>query len=105
MTFKLYNPTTKKSIWRSLSASALQVDPKDGRSCKTNEFEIKHTGTAATTETYTIHAQLDKTTTLSLTRSGLREVKGSSWVKDQKEVTRGLGRTEMMGLLSSECLR
>jgi hypothetical protein len=67
MTFKLYNPTTKKSIWRSLSASALQVDPKDGRSCKTNEFEIKHTGTAATTETYTIHAQLDKTTTLSLT--------------------------------------
>lgn len=28
--------------------------------------EIKHTGSASGSETYTIHAQLDKTTTLSL---------------------------------------
>ncbi|KAH8086833.1 oxidative stress survival, Svf1-like protein [Filobasidium floriforme] len=66
MTFKLYNPTTKKSIWRSLSATGFTVDAKDGRSCKTNEYEIKHTGSASGSETYTIHAQLDKTTTLSL---------------------------------------
>jgi len=38
MTFKLYNPTTKKTVWRSLSATGFTVDPKDGRSCKTNEY-------------------------------------------------------------------
>jgi hypothetical protein len=35
-------------------------------SCLAKQQEIKHTGSASGSETYTIHAQLDKTTTLSL---------------------------------------
>lgn len=67
-TFKLYNPHTKKTLWKSINATGFTVNEKDGRSCKTNEFEIKHTGSSSpgSSETYTIHANLDKTTQISI---------------------------------------
>ncbi|KAK4687327.1 hypothetical protein P7C73_g2785, partial [Tremellales sp. Uapishka_1] len=63
MTFKYYNPKTKRQIWRSLNASGFKPD---GRSCKSNEFEVKHTGSPKTEETYTITASLDKTVQISV---------------------------------------
>lgn len=37
MTFKLYNPTTKKTVWRSVNSGGFSPG-KDRRSCKSNEF-------------------------------------------------------------------
>lgn len=65
LTFKLYNPKTKKSIWRSLNASGFQPGT-DRRGCKANEFEIKHSGSPETEETYSITGSLDKTVQISL---------------------------------------
>lgn len=65
-TFKLYNPNTKKSIWRSINASNFQVNGEDGRSSKANEFDIKHSGSPTGSETYTINATLDKTTQINV---------------------------------------
>jgi len=63
ITFKLYNPKTKKTIWKSVNASGFK---SNGRSCKSDQFEIKHTGTPTTEETYLVTANLDKTTQISL---------------------------------------
>ncbi|WVQ80796.1 hypothetical protein IAT38_002901 [Cryptococcus sp. DSM 104549] len=63
MTFKLYNPNTKKQVWKSVHGS----NPKyAGQTIKADEFEIKHTGTPTTEETYTITASLDKNVQISV---------------------------------------
>ena len=86
MTFKVYNPHTKKQVWRSVSSSGFKPN---GRSCKSDQFvsltiisphimpwmpngccclqEIKHTGSPNTAEIYSITASLDKTVQLSIT--------------------------------------
>lgn len=68
MTFKMYNPKTKKTVWKSINASKFEVG-KDRRTCKANEFEIKHTGGpgADEEEIYTINATLDKTVQVAMT--------------------------------------
>lgn len=62
MTFKLYNPTTKKSVWKSINASGFTLG-EDKRSCKAKEFEIKHTGGPGEEESeeYEINATLENT--------------------------------------------
>ncbi|OCF38717.1 survival factor 1 [Kwoniella heveanensis CBS 569] len=64
MTFKVYNPKTKKSTWRSINASGAKFDRQN---LKSDQFEIKHTGSPTTEEVYTITATLDKTVHFSLT--------------------------------------
>ncbi|WWC70096.1 uncharacterized protein I206_104043 [Kwoniella pini CBS 10737] len=64
MTFKVYNPNTKKSTWRSINASGAKFDKQN---LKTDQFEIKHTGSPKTEESYHITAKLDKNVTLDLT--------------------------------------
>ncbi|ORY32787.1 oxidative stress survival, Svf1-like protein [Naematelia encephala] len=64
MTFKLYNPKTKKSVWKSINASGFKPN---GRSSKSDQYEIKHTGTSKTEEKYDITASLDKHVQLSIT--------------------------------------
>ena len=80
MTFKIYNPHTKKSVWKSVNASGFKPN---GRSCKSDQFascpfvrpwsvgltsqEVKHTGTPEEDEVYTITANLDKNIQISLT--------------------------------------
>ncbi|KAJ9090655.1 hypothetical protein QFC19_009513 [Naganishia cerealis] len=61
-TFKLHNPKTGETIWRSLNASNFALDKADGRSCRANEFSITHTGSAreGEPEKYHIKATLDK---------------------------------------------
>ncbi|ODO09873.1 hypothetical protein I350_02095 [Cryptococcus amylolentus CBS 6273] len=63
ITFKHYNPATKKSIWKSVNASKSKFDRQN---CKADEFEIKHTGTPATDETYSITAHLEKDVQISV---------------------------------------
>jgi len=55
MTFKLWNPVTKKQIWRSINVNGFK---HDGRNSKSDAFEIKHTGTTTTEEVYHITATL-----------------------------------------------
>ncbi|RXK37072.1 hypothetical protein M231_05660 [Tremella mesenterica] len=57
MTFKIYNPHAKKAVWKSISASGFKPN---GRSCKSDHFDIKHTGAASGEESYHIVAHLDK---------------------------------------------
>jgi hypothetical protein len=64
MTFKLYNPATKKATWKSVNVSQFKTD---GRSSKSDTFEIKHTGTATTEEKYHITATLDKAVVIDVT--------------------------------------
>jgi len=64
LTFKLYNPHTKKTVWRSLNATGFSPDANDRRSCKANEFEIKHSGSPSGEESYTITGSLDKEKTV-----------------------------------------
>jgi hypothetical protein len=66
LTFKLYNPHTKKTVWRSLNASGFAPDGDDRRSCKANEFEIKHSGSPSGEESYTIIGSLDKEKTVQV---------------------------------------
>ncbi|KAL1411395.1 putative cell survival pathways protein [Vanrija albida] len=63
MTFKLYNPTTKKTVWKSVNVKDFKTD---GRSSKSDAFEIKHTGTSAGEEVYELNANLDKTVQLNV---------------------------------------
>ncbi|RSH87266.1 putative cell survival pathways protein [Saitozyma podzolica] len=64
MTFKHYNPHTKKAVWKSVNTSALKTD---GRSSKTDAFEVVQSGSPTTEETYKITANLDKTVQISVT--------------------------------------
>ncbi|OXH41948.1 survival factor 1 [Cryptococcus neoformans] len=57
MTFKHYNPTTKKAVWKSVHASNAKFDKQ---SCKSDLFEIRHSGSPAEGETYNITASLEK---------------------------------------------
>ncbi|WRT66479.1 uncharacterized protein IL334_003438 [Kwoniella shivajii] len=57
MTFKVYNPNTKKSTWRSINASGVKFDKQ---SAKSDQFEVKHSGSPTTEESYHIIATLDK---------------------------------------------
>ncbi|TXT09004.1 hypothetical protein VHUM_02478 [Vanrija humicola] len=63
MTFKIWNPQTKKKTWKSVNVSNFKTD---GRSSKSDTFEIKHTGTTTTEEVYEITANLDKTVQLNV---------------------------------------
>ncbi|WVR06944.1 hypothetical protein IAU60_003980 [Kwoniella sp. DSM 27419] len=64
MTFKLYNPKTKKTVWRSLNASGQKFDKQN---LKADQFEIKHSGSPTTEEVYHITATLDKSVHFDLT--------------------------------------
>jgi hypothetical protein len=61
-TFKLHNPKTGETIWRSVNASGFSLDKTDGRSCKASEFSITHSGSAkeGESEKYHIKGTLDK---------------------------------------------
>ncbi|WWD17189.1 hypothetical protein CI109_101627 [Kwoniella shandongensis] len=64
MTFKHYNPNTKKTTWRSINATGAKFND---RGVKSDQFEIRHAGTPTTEETYTVSASLDKTVQLNIT--------------------------------------
>ncbi|KAJ9126416.1 hypothetical protein QFC24_002155 [Naganishia onofrii] len=61
-TFKLHNPKTGETIWRSVNASNFTLDKNDGRSCRATEFSITHSGSAkeGEGEKYHIKGTLDK---------------------------------------------
>lgn len=61
-TFKLHNPKTGETIWRSVNASNFTVDKNDARTCKASEFSITHSGSAkeGESEKYHIKGTLDK---------------------------------------------
>jgi hypothetical protein len=61
-TFKLHNPKTGETIWRSVNASNFTLDKNDGRSCRATEFSITHSGSAkeGEAEKYHIKGTLDK---------------------------------------------
>ncbi|KAL7421646.1 putative cell survival pathways protein [Cryptotrichosporon argae] len=64
MTFKLYNPKTKESTWRSINASGFKTE---GRGCRSDQFEITHSGTPLGEESYAITATLDKGVQVAVT--------------------------------------
>lgn len=57
MTFMLYNPKTKQTVWKSINVGSWKPN---GRSGTSDHFEIKHTGTAAGEENYHVSAKLDQ---------------------------------------------
>ncbi|KAI9639430.1 oxidative stress survival, Svf1-like protein [Dioszegia hungarica] len=63
MTFKHYNPVTRVSSWKSVSVNGFK---HDSHSCKSDTFEIKHTGSPTTEESYRITANLDKTVQIDI---------------------------------------
>ncbi|ORX36571.1 oxidative stress survival, Svf1-like protein [Kockovaella imperatae] len=63
MTFKYYNPHTKQATWKSINASGFKPH---GRGCKSDQFEIKHTGTPEGEESYEVTASLDKNVQISV---------------------------------------
>ncbi|WWC89211.1 uncharacterized protein L201_004129 [Kwoniella dendrophila CBS 6074] len=73
MTFKVYNPNTKNSTWRSINASGSKFDKQN---LKTDQFEIKHSGSPTTEETYHITANLDKNVQLDVTFTRPSEAPG-----------------------------
>ncbi|WWC94309.1 hypothetical protein V866_001151 [Kwoniella sp. B9012] len=96
MTFKVYNPHTQKSTWRSINASGAKFDKQ---SLKTDQFEIKHTGSPTTEEVYHIVADLDKNVHLDVKFTKPAEAPGfkfgqgaqggiSTFGKDREEAKR-----------------
>lgn len=69
-TCKIYNPTTKETIWKSLNVSNFVTAPAglDKRSCKADQFSItfKSTPGAEYPESYTIRANLADDLQISL---------------------------------------
>ncbi|WVO16105.1 hypothetical protein L204_103772 [Cryptococcus depauperatus] len=63
MTFKYYNPTTKKTVWKSVNASNAKFDRQN---CTSDQFVIKHSGSPDTSEKYAITASLDKDVQISI---------------------------------------
>jgi len=73
MTFKLYNPHTKAMVWKSVNVGGFK---HNGRSCKSDSFEIKHSVSPSSEEKYEITASLDKSVQLSVTFTRPAEAPG-----------------------------
>ncbi|THH10035.1 hypothetical protein EW145_g1597 [Phellinidium pouzarii] len=73
--FKLYNPTTKETAWRSTNVGNFLASPPglDKRSCKSDQFSITYKSAPGTDtpETFTVfaHATDDVQITLNITRA------------------------------------
>jgi len=69
-TCKIYNPTTKETIWKSINVTNFISAPPglDKRSCKSDQFSITHKSALGTDhpESYTIRANLADDLQLSL---------------------------------------
>ncbi|RSH79877.1 putative cell survival pathways protein [Apiotrichum porosum] len=76
MTFKLYNPHTKKTSWKSVNVNGFK---HDGCSSKSDAFEIKHTGTPETEESYAITAHLDKNVQINITFTKPADAPGAKY--------------------------
>ncbi|BEJ16373.1 hypothetical protein CspHIS471_0509780 [Cutaneotrichosporon sp. HIS471] len=63
MTFKYYNPNTKQQVWKSVNVGNFK---HEGKSCKSDHFNVQNAGSADGEETYTITANLDNQVQLDL---------------------------------------
>lgn len=64
MTFKLYNPTTKKHTWKSVNVGGFK---HEGHNSHSDSFNIKHSGSATSEEAYHVTAKLDKDVVIDVT--------------------------------------
>jgi hypothetical protein len=80
-TFKLHNPATKETLWKSLNVSNFVTPPpgQDKRSCRSELFTIVHQSTSSDpthSENYTITAKIADDLQLSLTVSRPNNISG-----------------------------
>ncbi|KAL7416670.1 oxidative stress survival, Svf1-like protein [Mrakia frigida] len=71
--FKHYDPKTKAVVWKSVNLTGWKAN---GRGGKSNEVEIKHTGSPDGSEVYTINANLSKEIQISVTLTRPEETPG-----------------------------
>lgn len=96
MTFKYYNPTTKQATWKSVNVGSWKPD---GRGCKSDHFDIKHTGTAAGEESYAITANLDKTVQITATFTRPSDAPGFKYGQGEKGGFSYLGKDKTDGFV------